>query len=278
MVLKKNRMSDFRAKIGARLSRRAIYGIQLHDSPTPDRPPVAGPPFMGEHDGGLSAATATLAALFYQGLTWQGQHVDVSKQESLIALSRLENMLYANREKQETREMVKASAQGAGMIGGLMRCRDGYVVLAAMQDNQWSGLVELMGHPAWTEDEICRSEETRSLNAQKITSLVEEWMMSQAKEEVFRSGQEKGVPVGAVNSPQDLVSSPQLRARGFFAEIEHPEAGRVEYTTAAYRFSKTPWSAQRPAPLLGEHNERIYCGLLGYSMQELLKMRQAGVI
>lgn len=252
--------------------------IQQFDSATPDRAPVAGSIFMGEHDGGLSAATATLAALFYRGVTGQGQHVDVSKQESLIALSRLENMFYANREKEETREMATAAAQGAGMIGGLMRCQDGYVVLAAMQDNQWQGLVELMGHPTWTEDEMCRSEGTRSMNAQKIVSLVQEWMINQNREEVFRSGQEKGVPIGVVNSPQDLVNSPQLRARGFFVEIEHPEAGIIEYAAAAYRFSKTPWSVQRPAPLLGEHNERIYCGLLGYSKQELVRLRQAGVI
>lgn len=252
--------------------------INLFVSVTPHRAPVTLSLFMGEHDGGLSAATATLAALFYRGMSGQGQHVDVSKQESLISLSRLESVLYANRENPETQEMVKAAAQGAGMIGGLMRCQDGYVVLAAMQDNQWRGLVELMGHPAWTKDEMCRSEETRSLNAQKITSLVQEWMVDRTQEEVFRGGQEKGVPIGAVNSPQDLVNSPQLRARGFFVEIEHPEVGRIEYPTAAYRFSKTPWSAQRPAPLLGEHNERIYCGLLGYSRQELVKMRQAGVI
>lgn len=252
--------------------------VQHIMSPIRDRAPVAGSLLMGEHDGGLSAATATLAALFYRGVTGQGQYVDVSKQESLIALERLENVFYANRERPETQEMIKTWAQGGGMIGGLMRCRDGYVVLAAMQENQWRGLVELMGHPTWTEDEICRSEETRSLNAQKITSQVQEWMMNQTQEEVFRNGQEKGVPIGAVNSPKDLVNSPQLRDRGFFVEIEHPEAGRIEYATAAYRFSKTPWSAQRPAPLLGEHNERIYCGLLGYSRQELVKMRQAGVI
>lgn len=252
--------------------------LQLAMSATPDRAPVAGSRFIGEHDAGLSAATATLAALFYRGMTGQGQHVDVSKHESLIALSRLENVFYANRERPETQEMAMALAQGAGMIGGLMRCRDGYVVLAAMQENQWRGLVELMGHPAWTEDEMCRSEQTRSLNALKITSLVQEWMINQTQEEVFRSGQEKGVPIGAVNSPRDLVNSPQLRARGFFVEIEHPKAGRIEYATAAYRFSKTPWSAQCPAPLLGEHNEPIYCGLLGYSRQELVKMKQAGVV
>lgn len=252
--------------------------IQLFVSPTPDRAPVTGPGFMGEHDAGLSAATATLAAFFYRGMTGQGQHVDASKQESLIALSRLENMFYANREKSETQEMATASAQGAGMIGGLMPCQDGYVVLAVMQENQWQGLVELMGHPAWTDDEICQSEETRTLNALKITSLVQAWMMNQPQEDVFRSGQQKGVPIGTVNSPRDLVNSPQLRTRGFFVEIEHPEAGRIEYPTAAYRFSKTPWSAQRPAPLLGEHNERIYCGLLGYSREELVKMGQAGVI
>ena len=76
---------------------------------------------------------------------------------------------------------------------------------------------------------------------------------------------------------EDLAKSPQLKERGFFAEIEHPEAGTLKYPTVSYQFSETPWRG-RPAPLLGQHNELIYCERLSYSRQELTQLATAGII
>jgi crotonobetainyl-CoA:carnitine CoA-transferase CaiB-like acyl-CoA transferase len=252
--------------------------IMFDNSVTADRAPVKGPGLIGDYDCGLSAAAATLAALYARGATGLGQHVDISKQESAIALDRVDNLLYPNRHKSETKETIRSHAQGRGMIGGLMRCKDGYVMLAAVQDNQWRGLVDLMGHPEWTMDDRVRDERSRTLQAREITSQVQQWMMDKTTDEVFRGGQERGVPVGKVNSPQDVVNSPQLRWREFFVKIEHPETGKIEYPTAPYRLSETPWAADRPAPLLGQHNEEIYCQLLGYARQDLATMRENGVI
>jgi crotonobetainyl-CoA:carnitine CoA-transferase CaiB-like acyl-CoA transferase len=190
----------------------------------------------------------------------------------------VDNLIYPNRHKEETREAVRARAKGLGMIGGLMRCKDGYVMLVAVQENQWQGLVELMGHPEWTMDERFKDERGRTLHAREITSLVQQWMLDKTADEVFRGGQQRGAPVGKINSPQDVVNSPQLRWRGFFVEIEHPETGKIEYPSAPYKLSKTPWAANRPAPLLGQHNEEIYCRLLGYARQDLATMRENGVI
>jgi crotonobetainyl-CoA:carnitine CoA-transferase CaiB-like acyl-CoA transferase len=103
-------------------------------------------------------------------------------------------------------------------------------------------------------------------------------MIDQTMEQVFRGGQERGVPIGTVNSPQDLANSPQLRFRGFFVEIDHPETGKIKYPAVPYHFSKTPWAVERPAPLLGQHNEDIYCQLLGYPKREMVSMRENGVI
>ena len=252
--------------------------IMLHGTSSPGRAPINGPAFMGECDCGLGAAIATLGALYWRGTSGRGQHIDASKQDMLISLERLENVLYHNRKKDETRALIDAAAKGAGMVGGLLRCQDGYVVLAAMQDNQWRGLVDLMGDPEWARDERFQGEDSRTLHAREATARVQEWMEHRTKEEVFRGGQARGVPVGAVQSPQDLVHSPQLRARGFFAEVDHPQAGRFEYPAAPYVFSETPWAATRPAPLLGEHNEEVYRGLLGYRAIDLVKMRVAGII
>ena len=87
-----------------------------------------------------------------------------------------------------------------------------------------------------------------------------------------------GCPVAPYNTAKEVLDSEQMGARGFFVQIEHPAAGKSKYPSAPYKFSKTPWKAGRPAPLLGQHNEEVYCQRLGYSKQELIQLREAGVI
>lgn len=246
-------------------------------SPYGMRPPVLCPGFMGECDAGVSGATAALAAFYAReaGVA-SGQHIDISKQESAIALDRLENVLYHNREKDETKELIAAAAQGAGMVGGLLACKDGYVVMAAMQDNQWAGLVDLMGTPEWTKDEKYVSEVSRAIHAREATAKVQAWMADHTMEEVFRGGQQRGVPIGAVYAPGELMCAPQLNFRGFFSEIDHPQAGTLKYPTAPYVFSRTPWSAARSAPLLGQHNREVFIDLLGYTPEALAAVLRQG--
>jgi CoA:oxalate CoA-transferase len=69
-----------------------------------------------------------------------------------------------------------------------------------------------------------------------------------------------------------------MKAREFFVPIEHPAVGAVEYPTAPYKLSETPWCVDHPAPLLGEHNEEVYCQRLGYSKGQLVRLRAVGII
>jgi CoA:oxalate CoA-transferase len=231
--------------------------------------PVVGGGYVGEYDAGLAAAVATLAAVLARPKTGRGQQVEVSKLEALVALERVDIARFAN---------DPTPIRRLGMVGGLVPCRDGYVVITAVQNRQWQGLMEIMGNPTWAQDEICRDEISRSLHRNEIQPYVEEWAAHQTGEELYRRGQEANVPVGPVRSVAEVMAWEQARQRGFFAEIEHPEAGPLQYLTAAYGFSETPWRAERPAPLLGEHNDEIYCGRLGYSRRDLVRLSAAGVI
>ncbi len=74
-----------------------------------------------------------------------------------------------------------------------------------------------------------------------------------------------------------MVNSPHLKARGFFVDVDHPQAGLLTYPGAPYKMSDTPWAAGR-APLLGEHNQDVYIGRLGYTPAGLVELSRAGVI
>jgi crotonobetainyl-CoA:carnitine CoA-transferase CaiB-like acyl-CoA transferase len=67
-------------------------------------------------------------------------------------------------------------------------------------------------------------------------------------------------------------------ARDFFAEIDHPAAGRLLYPGAPFVMGQTPWSIRRPAPLIGQHNEEILCGELGLTQQEFQALAAEGVV
>jgi crotonobetainyl-CoA:carnitine CoA-transferase CaiB-like acyl-CoA transferase len=164
------------------------------------------------------------------------------------------------------------------MVAGLLACQDSHVVITPAQNHQWDALVELMGHPPWSQDERSRDEVSRSQNRDYIQPLLEQWAAQQRKEDLYVRGQALSVPIGPVRNAAEVMHWPQARHRGFFAEIDHPVAGRLEYLTAAYGLSETPWRAWRAAPLLGEHNEEIYCRRLGFSRQDLVRLAGAGII
>jgi benzylsuccinate CoA-transferase BbsE subunit len=80
--------------------------------------------------------------------------------------------------------------------------------------------------------------------------------------DLYEAAQARRIPFAPVSTMGDLVSSSHLAARGFFAELVHPEAGPLRYPGAPYRFSVTPWRLRNPAPLLGQHTADVL-GSLG---------------
>jgi crotonobetainyl-CoA:carnitine CoA-transferase CaiB-like acyl-CoA transferase len=241
-------------------------------SQEPEREPVKGAGLMGEYDCGLSAAVAALVAVYARHTTDLGQYIDMSKQEALANLQRVELGEYP------TMGIIEKRTTQRPLVGGLVRCKDGYVTLTARADHQWGALVQLMDNPAWAQEEWCQDESSRSENAERLRALIAEWAVQHTKDEIHHNGQRLGVITAAVNTTEDVFRSRQLQEREFFVEIEHPEAGRIVYPGAPFRLSKTPWKLTHPAPLLGEHNHQILGYRLGYSTDELRAMSEAGIL
>jgi CoA:oxalate CoA-transferase len=236
------------------------------------RPPLNQGKYVGEYESGISAAVATLGALYRQRLSGLGQSIDVSKQQALIALNPRELACYPND------GWLVSRATRTLRFGGIIPCKDGYVELDLYEEHEWQALVTLMGSPEWTKDERFKDRLSRAKHGIELNQLIEEWMKHHTKEEIHHKGQALGCPVAPYSTTKEVVNSGQMKARGFFVDIDHPEAGKFRYPSAPYKFSKTPWRADHPAPLLGQHNEEVYCQRLGYSKQELIQLRNAGII
>jgi len=236
----------------------------------PGHEPLPPGGYVGEYDGGLNTAIAIVAALFGRIAIGEGQQIDISKHETLLGLERVDVSRFA--------DSSGASARIGMPVGGLMECKDGYVILIMPQDHQWKGLVEAMGNPEWAQREEYATELSRTQHVGEIQPRVMEWVSQFEKEELYHLAQSHNVPLGPVRSPADVFHWQQPQQRGFFAEIEHPQAGRLSYPTVSYKYSETPWRAERAAPLLGEHNEEVYCRRLSYSPQDLARLAAAGIV
>ncbi len=233
----------------------------------PDRPPVQTGGALGEYDSGLSAAVATLGALFSE----VGQHLDVSQQEALMNINRPTIAHYF-----ATGGVV--SRQRGYEFGGALPCRDGYVLLRPIEDNHWQAVVRAMRRPELAEDERFQTRQARTANGLALNELLLEWCMQKSKIELYELVAAEGAPIGYFATSEDIVKAPQVQARGFMVTCHHPELGEVQLPSAPYHFSRTPWRLRRPAPLLGQHNTEVWCHWLGLETMELTRLRRTGVI
>ena len=83
---------------------------------------------------------------------------------------------------------------------------------------------------------------------------------------------------GVVQTPGELADCPQLESRGFYRVVEHPVIGRIKVPAVLFNLSLTPYGECAPAPTLGQHNREIYVDGLGYTTEEMGRLRQLNVI
>jgi len=112
-----------------------------------------------------------------------------------------------------------------------------------------------------------------------VHEVLERFIASKSKREVYQEGQSRRLLIGIASTPEDLVRNPQLNFRGDYREVHHPElADTLRYPGPPYVLSETPAALRRRPPLVGEHNEEVYCGELGLTHQELEALDGAGAI
>jgi CoA:oxalate CoA-transferase len=151
--------------------------------------------------------------------------------------------------------------------------------LIAIQGYQWKRFLEAMGKPEWMEDPRFRDRIMMALQyADEVDSLVEVWLLDHTKEEIFEMCRQGQITFAPIRDVAEVASGSHFRERGYFVEMDREYAGPLRYPGAPYKLSGTPWRQSRPAPLLGEHNEEVLCGQLGYPREDLVEMRRGGVI
>ncbi|MBW1886989.1 MAG: CoA transferase [Deltaproteobacteria bacterium] len=239
----------------------------------PVMPPVKAGGRQSEFGAAQSASVATMCAVYARDQIGAGQYIDISIQE-----------IMAGQYESIVEHWTLAENEMGGMTHPIIQpitpleCKDGWIFLMCVEDDQFDRMVEIMGNPEWAENELFQDRFLRADYADALVPLLTEWTMQYTKDEIFKMCQEARVPVGPAYSSEDVVNSEHLNERNYFMEMDHPEMGRAKYPGAPYRLSVTPWQIKRHAPSLGEHNEEVFCHRLGYSKEDLVRMRQTGII
>ena len=256
---------------------QALSGLMQMSGNEGDPPVRIGVP-IGDLIGPLFAVVGTLSALFLRERSGRGQHVDVSLLGSLTAL--------AATEPWETMERAGIEMRTGNTVPrlapfGIFATRDGYVALAASTDRFAHGVFAALGRPELADDERFATRDRRVANARALHGEIEAWAAELRSGDVVASLEAAGVPVAVVRGPDDAVRDERLVARGETVPLVHPSLGRVDELIGSglpIRFSAARAGYERAAPGLGEHNDFVYGGLLGYDAERVAGLRASGVV
>jgi benzylsuccinate CoA-transferase BbsF subunit len=251
----------------------AIYGLTGYKNG-----PVVGPgtnfPDHSVNPG--HALVAIMAALLHRKKTGRGQYIEVSQLESTANLLGPAILAYSlNRKNPEPEGNTSTTAAPYGVFA----CQNGqYLAVSVSDDAQWQGFAKVVGQ-SWTGDKRFATSAGRLAASEELVTLTGEWTKSGDAATLMKALQENGVPAGVVQTAKDMVDSdPQLRHRGHFVTLDdHPEMGPTVYNAVPYKLSRTPSKLRHSAPVLGQHNDQIFKGMLGLSDEDMARMKEAGV-
>jgi crotonobetainyl-CoA:carnitine CoA-transferase CaiB-like acyl-CoA transferase len=247
-------------------------GGQMSLTGDPDREPLVAGGHQAEYQAGLQAFAAAAVAAFNADALEVPQHVDISAQECMASALELYLPWWACLK----RDISKRRGNVLSAMVGVFPAREGYIGLHIMPRN-WPWFAKAIARPELIEDERFKDAYSRLQNNDELEAIVYEWASRQDPREAYQTAGAARAPIAFVHTIRDLFESSQLRSRDYFQQVKHPLVGEITLPGPPFRMSDVNSCAGR-APLLGEHNEELYCGEMGLSRRHLARLRAAGVV
>jgi crotonobetainyl-CoA:carnitine CoA-transferase CaiB-like acyl-CoA transferase len=256
------------------------YGGLLHLTGEPDRPPVRPGVTVADYLTGVFAAVSAVAGLYERDRARDGSSagrvVDASLYGAVLRILEWTLAAYDRlglvRQREGNRLSVSAPLDN-------YRSADGrYVCVVAGSDANFARLCRAMERSDLLEDPRFTTLADRARHGDEINQLVAEWVGSMPAAEVEDRCVAADVPVGQAYTAADVFADPHMAERGDLVTVEDPVIGPVKQQAPFPR-----WSGERPAPpsgapRLGQHNQEVWCGLVGVSPAELEDLRAKGVV
>ena len=236
------------------------------------------------HIGSHYAYMAIIAALVYRTNSGRDQYIDASVHDACALTTEMHVNTYIYQGDVVLRQTGRHAAASATIQAQLL-CKDGKYVNAAgsrITLRQFPALTEWLDSYGLADDLLdgrYQDPVVFAESADHINEVVANFAKHLTRDEIAHGGQQRGFTWGAVRAPDELVGEEHLNDRGFWVEVPHPELGRsFKYPGPAGIYNGSPWRISSRAPLVGEHNEDIYCRELKLRRTELAYLAEAGVV
>jgi formyl-CoA transferase len=224
---------------------------------------------------GLFACNAILAALFGHQRSGRGQRIDISLLDSQVAwLANVGSNYLISGEA----PLRYGNAHPNIVPYQTFKARDGFFALAVGNDSQWRQFCEKIGKKDWAEDIRFQTNANRVKNRSELIPMLDD-LFNQADISHWLSQFEAiGVPCGPINSIDQVLGDPQVKAREMVIEVPHPKAANVRRVASPLKIPTAPPTVRLPPPMLGEHTDEILEKLLGYDKESIQDLHAAQVI
>jgi crotonobetainyl-CoA:carnitine CoA-transferase CaiB-like acyl-CoA transferase len=243
----------------------------------PDGPPLRCGPWIGDLIPALYGLSGILAALASREKTGHGERIDVSMQDccfSMImdeALDVLVSRGIPTRQGNRNPRIVPWTT---------FPTKDGNIAICVFSNDQWKVFLEAIGREDCLKDPRFQNLEDRLKNENDVEAVVREWSRNLSTEEALKILRKRAVPCDPILEVKEVLEDPQLKSRGMIQELMHPLSAGTGLKAAGFpiRFSELPAEYPGPAPILGQHNNEIYMGLLGFSKEEVEQWKKEGTL
>ncbi len=244
----------------------------------PDGPPFVIMTAIGDVSTGAHAMGAICAALLYRERTGRGQYLDVSL---------LDTYFHYHEAGVETLTLSKGAINPTrsglhswyAVPAGIFKAKTRYMIIIAPLDHQFANLCRAMQKPEVADDPRFKTNADRLTNLKELVAEIEGWLQSQPNDEASMAAmKEYRVPHAPVLSVAEAIQHPHLRQRGTVRTIHDRILGDFEVPGFALRFSDFPERLELQAPFLGEHNEEVLTGCLGYPASRVRELEEKGVL
>ncbi|XP_038616451.1 succinate--hydroxymethylglutarate CoA-transferase isoform X3 [Tachyglossus aculeatus] len=238
----------------------AVSGL-MHITGPEDGDPVRPGVAMTDLATGLYAYGAIMAGLLQKYKTGKGLHIDCNLLSSQVAcLTQVAaNYLIARKEAQRW-----GTAHGSIVPYQAFRTKDGYLVVGAGNDQQFTMVCKILSLPELIDDARFKTNQLRVQNRKELIGILSARFAEGMTTKWLHLFEGSGIPYGPINSMQSVFAEPQVLHNGLVMEMDHPTVGKIAVPGPAVRYSKFPMSEPRPPPLLGQHTEEILRNTLGY--------------
>jgi CoA:oxalate CoA-transferase len=242
----------------------------------PGTPPLrAALPYV-DFNTAARAALGAMMAFHERNMSGQGQLVDVALFDVAFSITGTVGCAAEYRLLGEVRKPVGNGGFYAYCCSG--RANDGYVMINVIGNRMWRRMCQVMGREDLIQDPRFKDNLSRYRNYLAIDVILGDWIKDKTVAEAMEMLDKAGIPCGPVNDVPASLKVPQIEAREMLVEVDCPGVGKVPVPGVSIKLSRTPGKVAKRASFLGEDNENVYGGLLGYGPDDLTRLKQEKAI